>query len=263
MVGDVVEYVVVPGETFETIGARFGVDPRAIARRNTRWVYAPLVPGMKLVVAVHRTVPAGLERGILVNVPQRLLFVLDDDGAVVAVPIAIGRPDWPTPTGAFRVTSKETKPTWDVPPSIQEEMKRQGRLPLTKVPPGPQNPLGEFWIGLSLRNMGIHCTNVLSSIPGLTPHVCIRVAPDRIKAVFDFVTIGTAGEILYEPALLTNHDGRFFVEVHPDVYGRGSDALSAIEAAADYLGARDRIDWHRVQGVVRLHEGLAIDVTLK
>jgi L,D-transpeptidase ErfK/SrfK len=222
-----------------------------------------LIAGTKLAVDVHRTVPGGLERGIIISVPQQLLFVLGDAGAVVAVPIAVGGRDWPTPTGSFKVTSKEIKPTWDVPSSIQEEVKRLGRPPLTKVPPSLQNPPGQYWIGLSLPSMGIHSTNAPSSIPGFTTHGCIRVAPERIKTVFDGVSVGTAGEILYEPALLTRHDGRFFVEVHPDVYGIRPDTLAALEAAADYLGARDLIDWHRVQEIVRRHEGLAIDATLK
>jgi L,D-transpeptidase ErfK/SrfK len=229
-----VEYIVSQGETFETIGARLGVDPTAIARRNTRWVHAPLIAGMKLTVDAHRTVPAGLDAGILVNVPQKLLFVFGDDRSVIAVPVAVGRRDWPTPTGAFRVTRKEINPTWDVP-----------------------------WIRLSLPNMGLHGTNAPSSIPGFTTHGCVRVGSDAIRSLFDRVTVGTAGEIIYEPALLTKHDGRFFVEVHPDAYGRRPDALLTLEAAADYLGVRDRLDWHRVQDVVRLREGLPIDVTLK
>lgn len=263
LVNEVVEYVVAEGETFDTIGARLGVDSTAIARRNTRWVRARLPAGMKLIVEAHRTVPASVEQGILINVPQKMLFVLSENGFVTTVPVAVGQRDWPTPTGAFYVTRKEENPTWEVPLSIQEEMKRQGRPVATRVPPGPQNPLGEYWIGLSFPNMGIHGTTAPSSVPGYTTHGCIRVGSDQIKALFDRVTIGVFGEIIYEPTLLTRHDGRFFVEAHPDVYAIRPNALLALEAAADQLGVRDRIDWRRVNDVVRLREGLAIDVTAR
>jgi L,D-transpeptidase ErfK/SrfK len=150
-----------------------------------------------------------------------------------------------------------------VPVSIQDEMKRSGRPPTRCVPPGPDNPLGKYWIGLSLPNIGIHGTNVPSSVPGFTTHGCIRVGSDDIKWLFDRVTVGSPGEIVYERALLTPHDGRLFAEVHPDAYGSRPDALHALDAAADFLRARSQIDWRRVRDVVRLEEGLAIDVTLK
>ena len=71
-----------------------------------------------------------------------------------------------------------------------------------------------------------------------------------------------AGVVIAEPGLLTRHDGRIYVEVNRDVYGRRPDVLRALEVAADYLGVRDRVDWRRVQDTIRLHEGFAIDVTV-
>ena len=63
-------------------------------------------------------------------------------------PIAVGRPSWPTPTGDFTVTVLERHPTWEVPRSILEESRRAGRIQPPVVPPGPNNPLGDFWIGI-------------------------------------------------------------------------------------------------------------------
>jgi L,D-transpeptidase ErfK/SrfK len=266
MVGAIAEYVVLPGETFETIGVRFGVDPTAIARRNTRWVHAALVPGTKLSIDVHRTVPSssfGPAGGILINVAQKLLFLLVQDGSVMTMPVAVGRSDWPTPTGVFHVARKELDPTWDVPLSIQQEMRRLGRPVVTRIPPGPQNPLGRYWIGLSLPNLGIHGTNAPSSVPGYTTHGCLRVASEQIQILFDRVAVGTAGEIIYEPTLLTWYKGRFFLEAHPDVYGRRAKAVQTLHAAAEQLGVQGSIDWSLVEEVVQRREGLAVDVTLR
>jgi L,D-transpeptidase ErfK/SrfK len=263
LISEIVEYVVAEGETFDTIGARLGVDPKAIARRNTRWVRAQLPAGMKLLVEAHRTVPVGVEHGILINVPQKMLFVLGENGSVMAVPVAVGPSDWPTPNGAFRVTHKETNPTRDVPLSIQNEMERQGRPVVSPVLPRPQHPLGEYWIRLSVPNMAIHGMSTQPSVPGFTTYGCICVGSDHIKALFDLVTVGDPGEIIYEPTLLTRHEGRFFVEAHLDVYGVRTSAVLDLEAAAYRFGVRDRIDWRRVQDVVRRREGLAIDVTVK
>jgi L,D-transpeptidase ErfK/SrfK len=263
MAGEIVEYVVSAGETFETIGDRLAIEPLAIARRNTRWVHAPLVAGMKLTVDAHRIVPGGLDRGIIVSVAQNRVFLLDVDGSIVAMPAGVGRSAWPTSAGAFHVIKKEVDPTWDVPPSIQEEMKRLGRPVVTRMLPGPDNPLGKFWIGLSLPNLGIHGTNAPSTVPGYTTHGCIRLSAGHIELLFERVDLGTPGIVVHEPAFLTRHDNRIFVEVHRDLYGHRPDVLRALEAAADYLGVRDHVDWRRVHEITRLREGLAIDVTAK
>ena len=260
---DVADYTVASDETFETIGVRLGVDPVVIARRNTKWVHASLSAGTKLTVDVYRTVPSGLPSGILVNVAQKRLFLIGDDNSTLAMPVAVGRRDWPTPRGSFRVVRKELNPTWDVPPSIQDEMIREGRPPVTRVPPGPQNPLGQYWIGLSLTNIGIHATNAPASIPGFTTHGCIRVGNEDIKLLFERVSVGTPGEVIDERALLTWYRGRFFVEVHPAAYRTQPTTLAVLRAAAEHLGVSARIDWRLVNEVIGRHEGFAIDVTLR
>jgi L,D-transpeptidase ErfK/SrfK len=262
MTGETVEYVVSAGETFESIGDKLGVDALAIARRNTRWVHAPLVAGMKLTVDVHRTVPGGLDRGIIVSVAQNRVFLLDVE-SIVSMPAGVGRSAWPTPSGEFFVIKKEVNPTWDVPPSIQEEMRRLGRRVVKRIPPGPNNPLGEYWVGLSLPNLGIHGTNAPSTVPGYSTHGCIRLSAGHIKLLFERVEVGTPGVIVRQPAFLTRHDGRIFVEVQRDLYGHDPDVLDSLEAAAAYLGVRDHVDWRRVQDAIRVREGLAINVTAK
>jgi L,D-transpeptidase ErfK/SrfK len=261
MVDEVVEYVVKAGDTFETIGHRLGVDPRAIARRNTRWVLAPLSAGSRLVVDAHRIVPGVFDRRLVVSVAQNRVFLFDVDGSIVSMPAAVGRSAWPTPSGEFHVVHKEVNPTWDVPPSIQDEMRKEGHPVLPQVPPGPDNPLGDLWIGLSLPNIGIHGTNAPATVPGYSTHGCIRLRPSDITLLFDRVEVGTSGVVIDEPALLTRYDGRIYAEIHRDVYGHRPDALRALQSAADYLGVRDRVDWPRVVDGIRLHEGFAIDVT--
>ena len=261
MVDEVISYVVTAGETFETIGHRLGVDPRAVARRNMRWVLAPLSAGTRLIVDAHRIVPGVLDRGIVVSVAQNRVFELDVDGSIVSMPAAVGSSSWPTPSGEFHVMHKEVNPTWDVPASIQEEMKRLGRPVDPRIPAGPENPLGDLWIGLSFPGMGIHGTNAPDTVPGYTTHGCIRLTASDVKVLFERVEVGTAGVVIYEPGLLTRHDGRIYAEVHHDVYGHRPDVLRALESAADYLGVRDRVDWRRAQETIRLREGFAIDVT--
>jgi len=83
----------------------------------------------------------------------------------------------PTPTGSFSILTKEVDPTWDVPVSIRREMKREGKTPLVRVAPGPDNPLGDRWLGLSLPGVGIHGTNAparIYTIRRTAASACIR-----------------------------------------------------------------------------------------
>jgi L,D-transpeptidase ErfK/SrfK len=130
------------------------------------------------------------------------------------------------------------------------------------VPPGPANPLGAYWLGLSLGSVGIHGTNTPSSIYQAVTHGCIRLHPDDIAALFAETDVGNAGEIVYEPLLLANVGGVVFLEVHRDVYARGPrEALGAAGALARELGLADRIDWDRAAVVIAQREGIARDVS--
>lgn len=253
------DHSVVAGDSLDALAARFGVDAATIARRNAIKRGGRLIPGVVLRIdAVHIVPPS--DRTIVVNLPQRMLFVRTGDG-VRAFPIAAGRPGWPTPRGAFTVEIKETDPTWDVPPSIQEEMRRTGKPVLEHVPPSPQNPLGKFWLGLSLTNIGIHGTNAPLSIHRLVTHGCIRVHPDLIGELFALVPEGADGEIVYEPLLVAVVGERVFVEVNPDAYGRSPLTVARLREQTDRAGATSMVDWRRAADALSLREGIAVDIT--
>jgi hypothetical protein len=75
-----------------------------------------------------------------------MLFLYEGSG-VRGYPIAAGKPTWRTPIGAFHILTMEEDPVWDVPESIQEEMRAAGKPVLTRVPPSPSNPLGQILVG--------------------------------------------------------------------------------------------------------------------
>jgi L,D-transpeptidase ErfK/SrfK len=176
-------------------------------------------------------------------------------------PIAAGRADWQTPLGAFTIQVKETDPTWDVPLSIQEEMRRAGKPVLKTVPPGSRNPLGAYWLGLSLGSVGLHGTNAPSSIYHFATHGCIRLHPDDIEDLFHHVAAGDQGRIVYEPVLVAFDGTDVFVEVHRDVYRRAPSALARTMELIERAGLEERVDLSMVARVVGQAEGLAVAVT--
>jgi L,D-transpeptidase ErfK/SrfK len=254
-------HTVAAGESLTSIGARYGIDVRVLAEANGLSVSDRLTAGQTLRVDNRHVVTTVDGAEIVINVPQRMLFHFENGDFKCAYPIAAGSAGWRTPLGEFEIMSKEEDPTWDVPVSIQEEMRRAGKPVLTHVPPSPQNPLGEYWIGLSLPGIGIHGTNAPSSIYKLVTHGCIRLHPDGVRALFPEVDIGTAGRIVYEPVLLAKVGNSVYLEVHPDVYKAGVDPFLKALSIARAGGYSDLLDLSLVKDVIQKREGIARDVT--
>jgi L,D-transpeptidase ErfK/SrfK len=261
MTGSVVEHRVEPGETLASLGARAGVDVATLAADNGLPRGARLIIGRSLRLDTQHIVPPVSGASIVINVPQRMLFLVENSKTVLGFPVALGRPTWPTPTGGFSILTKEIDPTWDVPISIQQEMRRAGRRPLPKVPPGPDNPLGDRWFGLSLPGIGIHGTSAPMTIYHHQTHGCIRLHPDDVHVLFDRVPIGAAGEIVYQPVLLAVVDGRVYLESHPDVYRRLPNPLERVRGGAEQAHLTDAIDWSLAVAVLRESAGIARDVS--
>jgi L,D-transpeptidase ErfK/SrfK len=265
LVGIVSDHEVRAGDTLRSLGARFGVDVATIAADNGIRPNAKLTPGQILRIDGRHVVPEAMAADtFVINIPQRMLFYSEEQGQYSAYPVAVGRPDWPTPLGAFTVVDKEEHPTWDVPQSIQEEMRRTGKPVTAVVPPGPDNPLGDYFLRLSFPAVGVHGTQSTSSIYGFATHGCIRLHPDDIAALFPKVEVGTAGRLLYEPVLLARTAEGLFLEVHPDAYRRGpEDPASFICAIAEAAGLCDEIDWGLVDKVIKHRQGIARAVSAR
>jgi lipoprotein-anchoring transpeptidase ErfK/SrfK len=109
------------------------------------------------------------------------------DGArlVRTFKVATGQAAYPTPLGQFQIVVKWTNPTW-YPPTYDSWAKG-----LKPVPPGPNNPLGTRWMGLSSPGVGIHGTDDPASIGYSVSHGCIRMQVPDAEWLFDHVTIGT------------------------------------------------------------------------
>lgn len=252
------QYDVTQGDSLVSLGARYGIDWREIARANGLKPGVALAPGSMLQLDSRHIVPVVEDEIMLViNVPQRMLFLAMGE-SVGGFPVALGRRDWQTPLGEFSVVAKEENPTWDVPTSIQAEMRREGRTVVQSIPPGPANPLGAFWLGLSLGSVGVHGTNAPLSIFRHVTHGCVRMHPDDIARLYPLVPRGTRGRMVYEPILLADTPEGTFLEAHPDIYKRrGEDALSFLRESAAAAGISGQIDWAEAVRVLHARAGIA------
>jgi lipoprotein-anchoring transpeptidase ErfK/SrfK len=99
--------------------------------------------------------------------------------------VATGQSVYPTPRGLFSIVVKARNPWW-YPPTTSEWARG-----LQPVPPGPGNPLGTRWMGLTSPGVGIHGTPDAASIGYSASHGCIRMRIPEAEWLFDHVGIGT------------------------------------------------------------------------
>jgi lipoprotein-anchoring transpeptidase ErfK/SrfK len=98
--------------------------------------------------------------------------------------VATGQSAYPTPLGHFQIVVKWENPWWYPPDSPWAK----GAKP---IPPGPGNPLGTRWMGLSAPGVGIHGTPDAASIGYSLSHGCIRMLIPYAEWLFNQVEIGT------------------------------------------------------------------------
>lgn len=257
-----VEYAVQKNDYGGLIAARFGMDWKHIAESNGLNPDAPLRAGQVLTIRFSRIVPATRDEGIIINIPDRTLYRFSGGRLKDYYFIAAGKTTWQTPLGKFRVEGKAKDPTWHVPVSIRREMESQGKEVVTKVPPGPENPLGKYWFQLSLSGIGLHGTNAPQSIFRFASHGCMRLRPEDAEYLFGDVPVGTMGEIVYSPVkMFRTAEGRVLVEVYKDYYRKGIDYKKQVERLLDQWNAVKTVDPQKLDAALSLKSGVVTDVT--
>lgn len=254
-------YKAVKGDYLCKISGMHGVDCSRFLKENPRDPDKVHV-GDTFRVTRRTIIPGAIADGIIINIPDRTLYLFRDGKLAAYYPVGVGKRTWQTPLGEFTVKSKRLKPTWRVPVSIQREMKRKGEPVKTVVLPGKDNPLGEFAVGISIEGVLIHSTIWPESIYGFRSHGCIRLKPADAEAFYDAVKVGDKGIIIYEPVKFARiENGRVFLEVHQDVYGKTGDLLAEAVRQVEESGLSGVVDSEKLRAVALAAEGVAADVT--
>jgi L,D-transpeptidase ErfK/SrfK len=251
------------GDCLSLIGARSGVDWQLVVRENGLNPRNMCRVGQQVTVNNQRIVPKVISGGIIVNIPDRMLYFFKEGRLSAAFPVGLGLPEkqWRTPIGTFLIVRKENNPIWFVPKSIQREMAKKGKPVKTIVSPGPDNPLGRYALHTSIPGVLIHETIWPTTVYQWRSHGCIRVSPEAMEGFFEEVAEGTAGEIIYQPVSVAVREGRVFLQVDRDIYGRISSLDAEVKTRIEERGLTDSVDWLKVANVIKQRTGIAEDVT--
>ena len=194
---------------------------------------------------------------MLINIPEmRLYLFFKKISMAKTFPIGIGVTENITPTGQFYIKDKRVSPSWHIPVSLRE--KYEGRK---SIPPGPDNPLGSHWIGLSIKGYGIHGTNFPWAVGRLVTHGCIRLYPEDILRLYPIVPIGTPITIAYEPVKIGFKEGHIFIEVHEDIYHRIPDPFTFTLNKLERKGIKNLVDLEKMKEALDQRKGVPIDIT--
>lgn len=125
---------------------------------------------------------------LVIKLNERRVYVYQNQQLQTSYPIAVGREGWETPVGQYQVIQMISNPTWEHPLT--------GEI----IPPGPDNPLGQRWIGFwtdGTNYIGFHGTPNTETVGQAASHGCIRMFNQDVLALFNKVKIGTP--VIVEP----------------------------------------------------------------
>lgn len=148
---------------------------------------------------------------IEINLPSRILSLYKDGVLLKEYPVCVGKQSTPTPQGDYWVVYKTVNPYW-----INKE---------DIVPPGPQNPLGVRWIGIT-KSIGIHGNNKPESIGTYASAGCIRMYNRDVMEVYTLVPVNTPVTIKYDrvKAFDDKYSGKEVAILYPDGYKAGAES---------------------------------------
>jgi L,D-transpeptidase ErfK/SrfK len=253
------------GDTLPDIARHFSLGINAISAANPGVdVWVPEA-GERVILPLSFILPDTPRKGIVVNLATMRLFQYKEDGTsllVTTYPVGVGTSERPTPTGTMHVARKAVRPTWHVPASIAEEHRKKGDILPAAVPPGPENPLGEYALYLSKSGYLIHGTNKPASIGLTATNGCLRLYPENVKILFDDTPVKTPVLIVNQPYLIGQRNGVLYLEAHSPLEGSSALELKKLHAklrAIEKKAGRG-LDWKKVNDVQAAARGVPVPI---
>lgn len=222
VVGNISIHTIQEGDNFLQLAQTFRIGFDELVDANPE--VDPWIPeqGAQIIIPTQYVLPNVERKGVIINLAELRMYHFQgtqgNQAKVSTYPISVGKGgQWETPLTFTRITSKTKNPNWYPPESIRKEHE-ENNDPLPKiVPPGPDNPLGDFKLGLALSGYLIHGTNVPEGIGMRVTHGCIRLHPTGIEKLFNDVQVNTPVTIVNQPYKVGWRNEQLFVETHSEI----------------------------------------------
>lgn len=271
MVGEVYTVTATEEDTLLDIARANNVGYEEIRMANpdtSLWVPGE---GTEVTIPGQFILPDEARTGIVINVAELRLYYYPEVAQgetprVETYPIGIGRDAYNTPLGITKTTMRLENPAWYPPESIRREAAERGDPAPAVVPPGADNPLGQYAILLDIPGYLIHGTNQPDGIGMRASRGCIRMHPDDIESVFWRVPVGTQVNIIDSPIKVgwdASGGGyvQAFTAADENVYGMDTllNVVGLIER--DENGSSQSADYEQVREVLERANGQIVPLS--
>ena len=256
LVGAIQHHRIKKGDDLLDLARHYGLGYSQLWVLYRSW--DPWLPpvGAEITVPTLWIAPNNHGNQIIVNTGEmRLYYFINNNTQVYTFPIGMGVLDFRTPQGKFRVVGKKVNPAWHIPKALQ------AKYGMAVMPPGGENPMGDYKLTLSWGDYGIHGTAMPLGVGRLVSHGCTRMYPEHIKQLFPMVPVGTSVEYVYEPAKIGFRQGHIYLSVHEDVYFKIRSMILHVLSLLEQRGLADQVNVRKVMQAVEEQNGLPVDIT--
>ena len=186
---------------YETIKEMFAerghVTQNTLKRLNPHIKWENIVPGTKIKIPEVSPVAVGDKAAFIkVSLSRFTVTAMDVNGKPMALfpcSIAKNRSKRP-PLGEIKIITQIANPNYTYTPDHTPKGRRVERH---IFPPGPNNPVGVVWLGLSIPGYGIHGAPLPERIGRAESHGCFRLANWNAEKLYELVRAGT--RVIIEP----------------------------------------------------------------
>jgi lipoprotein-anchoring transpeptidase ErfK/SrfK len=174
----------------ELLAEKFHCTRALLADLNPGSDIAHLQPGRIInVPALSDDVPIARGDRVEVNLSEKVIHVLAGGKVVGMFYCSVAKDKANLPSGPASVVCISENPTYLFDPEKWPEVKDVHEK--LNIPPGPRNPVGLCWIGLSLPGYGMHGTPTPEMIGKTGSHGCIRLANWDALRLGKMIRVGT------------------------------------------------------------------------
>lgn len=258
------------GQNITDLGQQYQIGYLEFKEANPEISPDHLWVGKRLIIPSRFILPQTPHEGIVINQAElRLYYYPPKKNIVYTYPIGIGRPQTITPVIQTKVVDKTKDPIWYPTPATITEAAEHGLDLPKEIPPGPQNPLGDYEIRMGIisdeltNSYLIHGTNDPTRVGIRSTGGCISMYPPNIAELYPLVKVGTPIDIINQPVKAGWENNTLYLEAHSPLTIQDAQLTQAeyLHLAADaikqaIITEHAEIDWDKVLVVIQQKDGM-------
>ena len=170
----------------EMLGERFHMDVRYLEKlnKNKSFKEGDVITVLNVGAPLNEKITR-----VIADKAAKTLYAYDGNKLVATYPTTVGSDDTPSPHGTYKIVNKVKMPWYKATVGSDADKK------VYMLPPGPNNPVGVVWMGLSKPSYGLHGSPKPEGISRQASHGCIRLTNWDVLEVYANIEKGATVEL--------------------------------------------------------------------